>query len=50
MAAFDSLPGGGHSAVALETAQEPQKGMACLLRSAKVKTYPGATAAPGSGS
>lgn len=31
MAAFDSLPGSGHSAVALETAQEPQKGMACLF-------------------
>lgn len=31
MAAFDSPPGSGHSAVALETAQEPQKGMACLL-------------------
>ena len=31
MAVFDSPPGSGHSAVALETAQEPQKGMACLL-------------------
>lgn len=31
MAASDSQPGSGHSAVALETAQEPQKGMACLL-------------------
>lgn len=31
MAAFDSPPGGGHSAVALETAQEPQRGTACLL-------------------
>lgn len=31
MAAFDSPPGSSHSAVALETAQEPQKGMACLL-------------------
>lgn len=31
MAAFDSPPGSGHSAVALETAQEPQNGVACLL-------------------
>lgn len=31
MAVFDSPPGSGHSAVALETAQEPQKGIACLL-------------------
>lgn len=30
MVAFDSLPGSGHSVVALETAQEPQKGTACL--------------------
>ncbi len=31
MAVFDSQPGSGHSAVAVETAKEPQKGIACLL-------------------
>lgn len=31
MAVFDSLPGSGHSAVALETTQEPQKGIARVL-------------------
>lgn len=48
MAAFDSLPGSGHSAVALETAQEPQKGMVYSL--CKVKMYPGATRVGGCGS
>lgn len=31
MAASDSLPDSGHSAVTLETAQEPQKGTTCRL-------------------
>lgn len=39
MVGSDSPPGSGHSTVALETAQEPQKGTS----SVKVKMYPGAT-------
>lgn len=45
MAAFDSTPGSGHSAVALETAHKPQKGMNQLLSLSlcKVEMYPGET-------
>ena len=41
MAAFDSLPGSGHSAVALETAQESPEGDGLSTRSAKWKRIQG---------
>lgn len=43
MVESDSTPGSGHSTVALETAQEPQKGTRLQTSSVKVKMYPEAT-------